>query len=52
MTTMLALAIFGIFFAIAFVATFAIVVAYNSLPMDKTPEWLDRLYDIVTFGRG
>ena len=49
---MLALVIISIIIAVILTATMAVAIAYNSLPMDKTPEWLDRLYDIVTFGKG
>lgn len=49
---MFALAIFGIIFAAYLLTALVTVIAYNSLPMSRTPQWLDTLYEIVTFGRG
>lgn len=52
MNKMLALVIFSIIIAVALIAAMATVVAYNSLPMSKTPQWLEKVYEIVTFGKG
>ena len=46
---MLALAIFGIIFAAYMLVTLATVITYESLPLDRTPNWLDKVYEIVTF---
>ncbi len=52
MNKMLVLVIFSIIIAVALIAAMATVVAYNSLPMSKTPQWLEKVYEIVTFGKG
>ena len=46
---MLVLTIFGFVALVYFTFTFATIVAWESLTLDRTPEWLDTLYEIVTF---
>jgi hypothetical protein len=44
---MLVLVIFATIFLIAFASVVAITIAYESLALDKTPEWLENAYDFV-----
>jgi uncharacterized membrane protein len=44
---MLVLVIFATIFLIAFAGVVAITIAYESLTLDKTPEWLENAYDFV-----
>jgi hypothetical protein len=44
---MLVLVIFATIFLIAFVSVTTITIAYESLTLDKTPEWLENAYDFV-----
>jgi uncharacterized membrane protein len=44
---MLVLVIFATIFLIAFTSVVAITIAYESLTLDKTPEWLENAYDFV-----
>ena len=46
---MLALVIFGIIFAAYMLVTLVTVIARESLPMNRTPGWLEKVYEIVTF---
>ena len=46
---MLALAIFGIIFAAYMLVTLVTIIAWESLPMDRTPNWLEKVHEIVTF---
>ena len=44
---MLLLLIIATIFLIAFASAVAITIAYESLTLDKTPEWLENAYDFV-----
>ena len=44
---MLVLVIFAIIFLVAFASVIAITIAYESLTLNKTPEWLENAYDFV-----
>ena len=44
---MLVLVIFAIIFLIASANVVAITIAYEVLPLDKTPEWLKNAYYFV-----
>lgn len=46
---MLVLVIVSSLIAVYFAVTFATIIAWESLTMDRTPEWLDTLYEVVTF---
>lgn len=46
---MFALAIFGIIFAAYLLTALIIVIIRESLPMTCTPDWLEKVYEIVTF---
>lgn len=46
---MLALAIFGIIFAAYMLTTLITVIVRESLPMNRTPDWIEKVYEIVTF---
>ena len=49
---MLALAIFGIVFAAYMLTAMVTFFVYNALPLDRTPAWFERFYEIITFGLG
>ena len=45
---MIILVIASIFALIVFATYVATVIAWESLPMDRTPAWLDNLYNFFT----
>ena len=49
MTTMIALAILGILTAAYLLTAGVTFIVHENLPMNKTPEWFDKVYDILTF---
>ena len=48
---MIVLVIVSLIALIAFAFSVAVVIAWESLSLDRTPAWLDALYEIVTFQR-
>lgn len=48
---MIVLIIASLIALIAFAFSVAVVIAWESLSLDRTPTWLDALYEIVTFQR-
>ena len=48
---MIVLVIVSLIALIAFAFSVAVIIAWESLPLDRTPAWLDALYEIVTFQR-
>ena len=49
MTTMTALAIIGILTAAYLLTAGITFIVRENLPMNKTPEWLEKLYNVLTF---
>lgn len=47
--TMIALAIIGILTAAYLLTAGVTFIVRENLPMNKTPEWLEKLYNVLTF---